>query len=123
MCWDIRSRSQTPVQVLKEAKDCINSVQVTDHEILTGSVDCTFRRYDLKNGRLDADFVGAAITSVSFSHDVSAEVVRKLVHTPGKVLNSLNVHPTKDIILTSSVGTIKVWGAPEESVIDVEDGG
>lgn len=58
MCWDIKSRSQDPIQVLKEAKDCITSLQVTDHEILTGSVDCSFRRYDLRNGSCEADFVG-----------------------------------------------------------------
>ncbi|KAG5886959.1 hypothetical protein JTB14_011915 [Gonioctena quinquepunctata] len=61
MCWDIKSRSQVPIQTLKEAKDCITSIQITDHEILTGSVDCSFRRYDLRNGRCDADFIGGHI--------------------------------------------------------------
>lgn len=176
MCWDVRSRAQTPIQTLKEAKDCISSVRVTDHEILTGSVDCSVRRYDLRNARCDADFVGAAITSVSFSHNgqcilvssadncvrlldktsgellgeytghkidntniesdiitndnyvlsgsvsgelwcwdlVSSEVKHKFIHTRNKVLNSLSVHPRKDIVLTSSVTTIKLWGEPEE---------
>ncbi|XP_060516920.1 WD repeat domain-containing protein 83 [Cylas formicarius] len=171
MCWDLKSRSQTPVQILKEAKDCITSIKVTEHEILTGSVDCSVRRYDLRNARCDSDFVGAAITSVSFSHDgqcilvssadntvrlidkhsgemlgeyighrtedmniesdiitndnyilsgsvtgelwcwdlVSAEVKQKCVHTHGKVLNSLSVHPTKDIVLTAAVNTVKLW--------------
>lgn len=182
MCWDTRSRAQVPFQVMKEAKDSITSLKVTDHEILTGSVDCSVRRYDLRNARCDADFVGAAITSVSLSHDgqcvlvnssdniarlldkssgellgeftghkidnmniesdilnddncvvsgsktgelwcwdlVSAEVKHKLIHTPGKVLNSLSVHPRKDIILTASVMTIKVWGESMETVEDSE---
>ncbi|XP_072396822.1 WD repeat domain-containing protein 83 [Diabrotica undecimpunctata] len=181
MFWDVKSRSQDPVQVLKDAKDCVTSVQVTDHEILAGSVDCSFRRYDLRNGRLDADFVGAPVVSVSFTHDgqcilagsadntvrlfdknsgemlgkytghrtddvniesavitndnfilsgsvtgelwcwdlVSAEVVKKFVHTRGKVLNSISIHPRKDVVLTASVGSIKVWGEPE--VIITED--
>lgn len=58
MCWDLKSRSQVPIQTLKDAKDCITSLQVTDNEILTGSVDCSFRRYDLRNGKCDVDFVG-----------------------------------------------------------------
>lgn len=58
MCWDLKSRRNEPVQVLNDAKDCITSLQVTDHEILTGSVDCSVRRYDLRNGSCQADFVG-----------------------------------------------------------------
>lgn len=58
MCWDLKSRSQDPIQVLNEAKDCITSIQVTDHEILSGSVDCSVRRYDFRNGRCEAGFVG-----------------------------------------------------------------
>nr|CAI5846251.1 unnamed protein product [Callosobruchus analis] len=69
MCWDVKSRSQLPIQTLKEAKDCITSLQVTDHEILVGSVDCYVRRYDLRSASCETDFVGAPVTSVSFSHD------------------------------------------------------
>lgn len=58
MCWDLKSRRNEPIQVLNDAKDCITSLQVTDHEILTGSVDCSVRRYDLRNGSCHADFVG-----------------------------------------------------------------
>ncbi|KAJ3653231.1 hypothetical protein Zmor_012493 [Zophobas morio] len=184
MCWDVKSRNTSPIQTLKEAKDCITSVQVTDHEILTGSVDCSVRRYDLRNGSCHADFVGAAITSVSFSHDgqcilvgsadstvrlldknsgellgeyvghktqdmniesgiitsdnhvlsgsvtgelfcwdlVGGNVVKKYTHTSKKVLNSISIHPTQDIVLTASVQTIKVWGKAEnapENVVNV----
>lgn len=44
---------------------------------------------------------------------VTAEVIKKFMHTPSRVLNSLSVHPTKDVVLTASVGTIKVWGDPD----------
>lgn len=44
---------------------------------------------------------------------VSAQIVKKYLHTYGKVLNSLTVHPTKDVVLTASVGTIKIWGDSE----------
>lgn len=62
MCWDLKSRRNEPIQVLNDAKDCITSLQVTDHEILTGSVDCSVRRYDLRNGSCHADFVGGKKT-------------------------------------------------------------
>lgn len=98
MCWDVKSRQQTPIQTLKDAKDCVTSVQVTDHEILTGSVDCCIRRYDLRNGSCDTDFVGgiffvflkvtfdliiflAAITCVSFSHDSQCILVSSADNT------------------------------------------
>lgn len=58
MCWDIKSRKNEPIQVLNDAKDCITSLQVTEHEILVGSVDCSVRRYDLRNGQCQADFIG-----------------------------------------------------------------
>lgn len=45
---------------------------------------------------------------------ISAKVVNKFVHNPGKVLNSLSIHPKKDILLTSSVQTVKVWGHQED---------
>lgn len=44
--------------MLREAKDGISSVQVTNNEILTASLDCKVRRYDLRNGELISDFVG-----------------------------------------------------------------
>ncbi|KAK4879434.1 hypothetical protein RN001_007580 [Aquatica leii] len=172
MCWDVNSRRLEPIQVLNEAKDCITSVAVSDAEILTGSVDCSVRRYDLRKGSCQVDFVGAPVVSVSFSNDgqcilvssadnvirlldkntgellgeytghrigdltiqsaicnndatvlsgsvsgevwcwnlISGTVDQKLVHTTGKALNSLSVHPKKDSILTASVNTIKLWG-------------
>eukprot|EP00061_Rhincodon_typus_P009576 g33188.t1 len=57
-CWDCRSRTSQPIQILDEAKDGISSVKVSDHEILSGSVDGRVRRYDLRMGQLFADFIG-----------------------------------------------------------------
>lgn len=45
---------------------------------------------------------------------VSGQLVKKFMHTPKKVLNSLSVHPRKEIVLTASVTTVKVWGQPED---------
>lgn len=47
------------LQVLKDAKDSITKVLVTSHQILTGSLDCFLRTYDIRMGTLDADFIGS----------------------------------------------------------------
>ncbi|XP_022912959.1 WD repeat domain-containing protein 83 [Onthophagus taurus] len=176
MIWDLKSRRNEPVQTLNDAKDCISSVQVTDYEILTGSIDCSIRRYDIRNGQMFSDFIGAAITSVNITNDgqcilvstadnsvklfdkitgemlseyighktedinvessvmandsivisgsitgemwcwdlVSGKVIKRYEHTFRKVLNSLCVHPRKDIVMTASVHTVKVWGKPSD---------
>ncbi|XP_017774888.1 PREDICTED: WD repeat domain-containing protein 83 isoform X2 [Nicrophorus vespilloides] len=175
MIWDLKSRRQEPVQILNQAKDCINSIQVTDHEILTGSVDCSIRRYDIRNRKLHSDFIGAPIMSVNYTSDgqcivvgssddtvrlidkntgemlgeylghktedlnvesallasdnhilsgsvtgelwcwdlVSGKVVKRFEHTIKKVLNSVSTHPVKDVVLTASVNTIKLWEVSE----------
>lgn len=45
---------------------------------------------------------------------ISDELVERYDHTLRKVLHSISVHPKKNIILTASVNTIKVWGKPED---------
>ena len=44
---------------MDEAKDSVVTLEVTDHEILTGSADSRVRRYDIRNGRLIVDFIGS----------------------------------------------------------------
>ncbi|XP_015271350.1 PREDICTED: WD repeat domain-containing protein 83 isoform X2 [Gekko japonicus] len=58
-CWDCRSRRPDSIQILDEAKDGISSLKVSDHEILTGSVDGRVRRYDLRAGELCSDYMGS----------------------------------------------------------------
>lgn len=67
----------------------------------------------------DNYIISGSVTGELWCWDlVSAKVVKKCIHTPGKVLNSLSVHPTKDVVITASVGTIKIWGEPESVKID-----
>lgn len=108
--------------------------------ILVGSADNTVRLLDKNTGEMLGEYVGhrtedmniESAINISDSHVlsgsvsgelwcwdlVSAEVVKKLKHTPGKVLNSLSVHPRKEILLTASVTTIKVWAKPEDIIIN-----
>ena len=45
--------------MLDDAKDSVTSLQVTDHEILTGSADSKIRKYDIRNGEMISDFIGS----------------------------------------------------------------
>ncbi len=55
--------------MLDEATDSVTSLYVSDHEIVTGSADCSVRRYDLRDGRMLVDFMGKAVTSVGLTKD------------------------------------------------------
>lgn len=66
-----------------------SAILTSDNHILSGSVSGDMYCWDL----------------------VSSEIVRKFVHSPGKTLNSICVHPRKDVIMTASVGTVKVWSS------------
>lgn len=35
-CWDCRSRSAEPIQIIDDAKDSVSSLMVSQHEILSG---------------------------------------------------------------------------------------
>lgn len=74
--------------------DC--AVNLTDNFILSGSISGELWCWDL----------------------ITAKVTNKLCHTSGKVLNSLAVHPTKNVVLTASVNTIKIWAKPDDVKID-----
>ncbi|XP_043551076.1 WD repeat domain-containing protein 83 [Chiloscyllium plagiosum] len=102
-CWDCRSRTSEPIQILDEAKDGISSVKVSDHEILSGSVDGRIRRYDLRMGQLFADFIGSPITSVCFSKDSQCTLsssldstLRLLDKETGELLGEYTGHRNTD---------------------------
>lgn len=44
-------------------------LQVTDHELLTSSIDGRVRRYDLRVGSLFTDYIGSPVTCAKFSKD------------------------------------------------------
>lgn len=73
-----------------------SAVNITDSYILSGSISGELWCWDL----------------------ISGKVTNRLCHTSGKVLNSLTVHPIKNVILTASVYTIKVWAKSEEVEIN-----
>lgn len=53
--WDGKSNAREAIQVLDEAKDSISYFEITDHGIVTVSLDQHVRRYDIRRGMMEAD--------------------------------------------------------------------
>lgn len=103
MCWDIRTRNLEPVQVMRDAKDCITSVVITDHKIISSSLDGTVRHYDLRAGEMVADSVGIPITYLVQTKDGQCSVaacqdgaIRLVDNDSGAMLNEYRGHKTDD---------------------------
>jgi mitogen-activated protein kinase organizer 1 len=108
--WDIISRRQEPIQVLKDAKDTITSIQVTDHEIMTCSVDSHVRLYDIRVGKMFSDYIGNIITYGSMTHDGQCYVlscndgtIKLFDKDSGELLNTFTGHDCKDYMLENAV--------------------
>ncbi|CAG4969834.1 unnamed protein product [Colias eurytheme] len=108
--WDVASRRQEPVQTLKDAKDSITSIQVTDHEVLTTSVDCHTRLYDMRVGKMISDYVGAIITHGSMTHDgqcyvlsCSDDTIKLFDKDSGELLNTFSGHQSRDYMLENCI--------------------
>lgn len=74
--WDGRSNSShEPIQILKDAKDSVTVVQVSQDKvnsvafIRTGSVDGVLRTYDIRMGVIQCDDCGSPIVSISPTYD------------------------------------------------------
>jgi mitogen-activated protein kinase organizer 1 len=55
--WDCRQSNRNCIQVLKDAKDSIESVSIVDYEIISGSVDGYTRIYDIRSRDVITDRV------------------------------------------------------------------
>ncbi|CAI6364688.1 unnamed protein product [Macrosiphum euphorbiae] len=109
-CWDTRSRNNSPIQVLKEAKDSITKVLVIGHQILTGSLDCFLRTYDIRMGNLDADFIGKPISCISSTQDNMCTLVsctdstlKLMDRQKGELLNEYTGHTVGDYFIENCV--------------------
>ncbi|KAJ2941668.1 hypothetical protein O0L34_g10462 [Tuta absoluta] len=108
--WDIASRRQEPVQVLKDAKDTITSIQVTNNEILTCSVDCHVRLYDIRVGKMISDYIGHIVTYGSLTHDGQCYIlscndntIKLFDKDSGELLNTFTGQESKDFLLENVV--------------------
>ncbi|CAH1403017.1 unnamed protein product [Nezara viridula] len=102
MIWDLKSFNFQPIQVLKDAKDSITSIQITESEIITGSLDCKVRRYDIRSGCLTTDYIGEPVISVNITQDGQCYVVGSankiwlFDKSTGELLNEYTGHETGD---------------------------
>ncbi|KAL1138469.1 hypothetical protein AAG570_008532 [Ranatra chinensis] len=137
MFWDLRSHSFQPIQVLRDAKDSITAVQVTDHEIVTGSLDMRIRRYDIRAGVLHIDYIGEPVTCINLTQDGQCYVLStsnsiiwlfdkstgELLsqykgHTTGEFCIECGVDQTDTYILSGSVDSnVYCWDLAEGEVI------
>lgn len=67
------------------------AIMTSDNHVLSGSITGELWCWDL----------------------VSGSVVQRVLHTQRKALHSLCVHPRKDVVLTASTNTIKLWGTKD----------
>ncbi|KAF6212938.1 hypothetical protein GE061_010651 [Apolygus lucorum] len=110
LIWDLRAHNFQPVQNLKDAKDSITSLLVTDHEVVTSSLDCRIRRYDIRSGSLTTDFVGAPIISANMTQDGQCYVaglddsrICLFDKSTGELLNEYSGHHTGDYTIDVAV--------------------
>ena len=106
-CWDCRSRSAKPIQVLSESADSVASVAASEHEVVAGSVDGCVRVYDLRTGRATSDTLAQPVTHVALSHDSNCVLagcldarLRLLDKSNGQLLNQYSGHANKAYKLT-----------------------
>jgi len=102
--WDTKSKNYQAVQSMQPFKDTVMSVSVspTRPEICGGSVDGTVRIFDVRQGTLTTDSVGAPVVCVRFSEDgalilvaCADSAVRCLDRRTGEVLGVFTGHVSK----------------------------
>ena len=141
-CWDVKSKRMEPIQTLDEAKDSVTTLDVTDHEILAGSADGKLRRYDIRNGQMHVDLVGAPVSSACFTRDgqcllissSNGESVKLFDKSSGELLQEFKGHANKEyrvesvlnntdqlVISGSENGYVYIWDLVEGSLLGKVD--
>jgi len=137
MCWDIRTRRLDPVQVMKEARDCITAVLTNEHKIYAASLDGCVRHYDIRVGEMTCDKIGQPVTYLAQTRDEQClvagcqdSVVRLLDCETGGLLAEYKGHQADDyhiecgilandahIVAGSSEGYAYIWDLLETKVL------
>ena len=96
--------------MLADGADSVSSVAVSDHEIVTGSIDGCVRAYDLRTGRATNDRLAQPVTHVALSHDANCVLascldarLRLLDKSSGQLLNEYAGHANSQYKLACSL--------------------
>ncbi|KAJ2847166.1 hypothetical protein IWW36_003994 [Coemansia brasiliensis] len=65
--WDLRAAPRTPLQMLKESKDGVSSLVLSDAQIIVGSIDGCVRTYDMRMAQCTVDSLGTPVVSVALA--------------------------------------------------------
>lgn len=129
MCWDIRTRTLEPIQVMKDAKDCVTGLIITSHKIITSSLDGAIRQYDIRAAQLTTDNIGSPINYIASSKDgqcIAAacedDTIRLIDTESGDELQKFTGHKTEGfriecgviandtkVLSGSSGGVVIIW--------------
>uniref|UniRef100_A0A1A9WNY8 WD repeat domain-containing protein 83 n=1 Tax=Glossina brevipalpis TaxID=37001 RepID=A0A1A9WNY8_9MUSC len=136
-CWDVRTRRLEPIQMMREAKDCISSVISNDHMIIASSLDGCIRCYDIRAGELMCDKLDVPITYMTMTRDEQCllaacqdSTVRLLDCDSGNLLSEYKAHKAEDyhiecgimandahVLSGSSEGDAIIWDLLEGKVL------
>lgn len=102
MCWDIRTRNLEPIQIMKDAKDCITGLIVTQYQIISSSLDRGIRQYDIRACKLITDLIASPINHIAATKDgqcvVAAcedDTIRLIDFESGDELQKFKGHKTE----------------------------
>eukprot|EP00911_Craspedida_sp_UC1_P000677 UC1_evm5s517 len=136
--WDLRAaNTRDAMQILNDARDAITCLDYCGYELLAGSVDGRVRRYDVRAGRMIADFLGEPVTSACYSYDGHCvlaatldSTVRLLDAEAGTLLQEYRGHTNTDfkcdarlthhdanVVTGSEDGTVLVWDLVNGQVV------
>jgi len=136
--WDVKSKSRDPIQILNDARDSVTSLAVSEHEIITGSLDNRVRKYDLRMGCLSTDDMKSSVGYLTFTRDGQCVLVNCLSDRlllldmeTGEVLQELKGHKNCNyriegsllnndaVVLSGSEdGFVYAWSLTEGKILD-----
>ena len=124
--WDTRQIQHKTIQILKHAKDSVESVKIIGYEIVTGSVDGYTRIYDIRTRNVIQDHIGESITSTTLTNDKLCilitsldDTIRLLDKENGELLQEYKGHANKTFKSITAIKTddSKVIGGGEDGRI------
>ncbi|UXI17888.1 hypothetical protein NH340_JMT03831 [Sarcoptes scabiei] len=134
--WDNKSNARDPIQILDEAKDSISYLTLTDHEIVSVSLDQNVRHYDIRKGMMNADCLHASLSYVTMTDNGECILLSCLNNSlilldksSGEILATFKGHRNEKyrcdngfmendslIVSGSEDGTICVWSLLEGTI-------